>query len=487
MRYMALILSFIVVVTPASADVLKTANVAGQFYPGDAKELALMVDGFLNQAKDAKTYRQSRLIIAPHAGYVYSGPIAGYAYQAIAQQHPKTVIIIAPSHYASFQGAALWPQGEFQTPLGNVPVDEKVSKVLQESTPGIIELPTVFDREHALEVQLPFVQRVLGDKVKIVPVLMGQPDIKFSEQLAMSLNKIMNERQDVIVIISTDMSHYHPYDDANAMDANTLDMIRRGDLEGFWNGHLSGQVEMCGFVGVMTGMMLAKLQGLGDVEVFKYANSGDTAPASKAKGVVGYQAIGFYPVITQDRLNSSLTDVQHRELLRIARTSIETYIRTGEKTPLQVTDARLNQVQGAFVTIQKDGQLRGCIGHVIGQYPLAQTVQEVAIAAATEDPRFNRLSVDELAEIKLEVSVLSVPTLINDTDEIILGTHGVILSDGKSHQGVFLPQVATETGWDKEQFLNELCQQKAGLTPECWKNPLIKLYTFTADITHEQN
>ncbi len=392
---------------------------------------------------------------------------------------------IAPSHYASFQGAALWPQGGFQTPLGTVPVDEALSKALQESTPGIIELPTAFDREHALEVQLPFVQRTLGKDIKIVPLLMGQPDLKFCEQLAKSLNKIMNEREDIIVIISTDMSHYHPYDVANAMDAKTLDMIHRGDLEGFWNGHLSGQLEMCGFVGVMTGMMLAKLQGFSDVEVFKYANSGDTAPASKANGVVGYQAIGFYPTPHEDALKQPLTDVQHQELLRIARTSIESYIRTGEKVALQIADARLNQVQGAFVTIQKQGQLRGCIGHIIGQYPLAQTVQEVAIAAATQDPRFNRLSVDELTEIKLEVSVLSVPKLIQDAGEIILGTHGVILSDGKNHQGVFLPQVATETGWDKEHFLNELCQQKAGLTPGCWKDPLVKLYTFTADITHE--
>ena len=169
----------------------------------------------------------------------------------------------------------------------------------------------------------------------------------------------------------------------------------------------------------------------------------------------------------------------------MARNTIETFVKTGKAPDITVKDARLNEIEGAFVTIRKHGALRGCIGNIIGQEPLVQTVRDMAVAAASQDPRFPPVTVAELKDIDLEISVLSQPRRIKDASEIEMGKHGVIVSQGK-RQGVFLPQVADETGWSKEEFLSELCSQKAGLPADAWKSPDTGLYVFTADVFVEK-
>ena len=150
-------------------------------------------------------------------------------------------------------------------------------------------------------------------------------------------------------------------------------------------------------------------------------------------------------------------------------------------------DRRLTLNEGAFVTIHKGGQLRGCIGNIVTQKPLYLTVRDMAIAAATEDPRFPRVRPEELDQIDVEVSVLSLPRVIRDVDEIELGVHGVIVSKGPLHYGVFLPQVAEETNWTKEEFLSQLCAQKAHLPADAWKDPGTKMEVFTADVFSEKD
>jgi len=465
---------------PAMADDIKPPNVAGAFYPANSLLLSMQVEGFLAQAGNVPDGRKVPIAIAPHAGYVYSGPVAAYTFKALAKNKYSTVIILAPSHYDRFRGAAIWPKGGFRTPLGTVPVDEEFSSALLKETPVVKERPEVFDQEHSLEVELPFIQKTLG-AVKIVPLLLGEPDLTMCGALAAALNKLIGGRDDVLVLVSSDMSHYFPYDTANAMDAQALEHIKAGDIEAFWNGMASRKIEMCGFVPVTVALMLAKMHGL-SAEVLKYANSGD-ATGDKSK-VVGYGAVIFYK--PEETSAQGLTAQERTYLLGLARQSVEAFVRSGKKTPADTADPRLKQVQGAFVTLMKNGQLRGCIGNIKGEGPLASTVRDMAIAAASQDPRFSPVKADELKDIDVEVSVLSPPQQVKDASAIVLGRDGVIVSDGGPHEGVFLPQVATETGWSREQFLSDLCSEKAGLPEDCWRSPKIALYTFTAEVFGEK-
>jgi AmmeMemoRadiSam system protein A len=285
------------------------------------------------------------------------------------------------------------------------------------------------------------------------------------------------------------MSHYHDYDFANRMDAGTIKAIQAMDAAALFNGNMSREMEMCGFVPVTTGLLYAKRRGLKHAEVLKYANSGDV---TNDKGrVVGYSSTIFYSDYLPAAKEAAggkvgdLSDEQKKQLVSIARTTLDNFVRVGKAPEFKVTDERLLRVQGAFVTLQKQGQLRGCIGNIIGQEPLWQTVRNMVVAAASQDPRFKPVSADELKDIHVEVSVLSVPKRVTGSDDIMLGRDGVIVSDGKGHQGVFLPQVATETGWSKEEFLSQLCSQKAGLSADAWKDPGIELYTFTANVFSE--
>ena len=455
--------------------IIKQPNVAGGFYSADPQELSSDIETYLSKVSEGEVSHKPQVVIAPHAGYVYSAPVAAHTFKAIAPFSYKTVVVIAPSHFFPFEGISVWPEGGFKTPLGVVPVDEDFAKALLKENPKFQFLPDVFEREHALEVELPFLQKVLPG-VNIVPILMGQPDPKVCVGLAGALDKLIGQRDDVLVLASSDMSHYHPYDFANRMDAATLEAVAAIDPEKLFNSCMSRTMEMCGFVPVTTALIFAKRRGL-TAQVLKYANSGDTA-GDKTR-VVGYSSVIFYKDTT------ALNAGQKKELLTLARNTIETFVKTGKREEINTSDPRLSVQEGVFVTIRKHGQLRGCIGNIIGQKPLAQTVRDMAVAAASQDPRFPPVSAGELKDIDVEISVLSTPQQIKDVSEIELGKHGVIVSDGVNHQGVFLPQVATETGWTKEEFLSQLCSQKAGLASDAWKTTDVQLYTFTADVFAE--
>ncbi len=459
-------------------DMIKEPNVAGGFYSADSKELSDSIDNLEASTGPVPTNHKVLIAIAPHAGYPYSGPVAAYTFKAIARNHYKTVIVIGPSHFFPFEGISVWPKGGFKTPLGVIPVDEDFAQALLKESPEFRSLPNVFEREHSVEVELPFLQKTFKD-FKIVPILMGDPDPRVCRDLAVALNKLIGTRDDVLILISSDMSHYYTYDVANSMDALTLNAIKAIDPEKFFEGCISRKMEMCGFVPVTTALIYAKLRGITQVEVLKHANSGDTS-GDKSR-VVGYGSVIFY----QDRAADVLSVTEKNELLKIARGSVESFVKTGKAPQVKAMDARLAQVQGAFVTITKKGVLRGCIGNIIGQEPLYETVRDMAVAAASQDPRFPALKAGELKDIAIEVSVLSQPRRVKDASEIELGKDGVIVS-ANGHQGVFLPQVATETGWSKEEFLSQLCSQKAGLPPDAWKDPDTALYVFNADVFGEK-
>lgn len=481
-----LTLVIILMMSRSSADdLIKKPNVSGQFYPGSAAQINDFIDEAYSLTGPLPADKKVEVLIAPHAGYIFSGWVAAYGYKSVAARKYSTIVLIGPSHFHSYRGASIWPKGKFQTPLGLVDIDEDFAAQLMKSNSDLKDHPQAFSPEHSLEVQLPFIQRDLPG-AKIVPILMGNPDPAVCQRLAQSLADLVGERQDVLVIISTDLSHYHPDRIARPMDQGTLKAIVDGDVEGFWNGIATGKMEACGFTSVVVGLLYAKIRGLDGVDLLRYANSGD-AVGDKER-VVGYSSVIFYSSSEPKAGEASLNASQRKRLVDIARSTLDTFVRTGKRPDVKEADARLNQVQGAFVTLNKHGALRGCIGNIIGDKALYLTVRDMAIAAASEDHRFPKVTADELKDIEVEVSVLSVPQKItNPEKEIKLGTHGVIISRGMFNRGVFLPQVATETGWDLDRFMGELCSQKAGLPWDCWKDPKTTVEVFSAEVFGEKH
>ncbi len=377
---------------------IKEPNVAGAFYSANSQELSHQIDSFIQQASISPVAARVQAMIVPHAGYIYSGQVAAYGYKAVSQNKYTTIVILAPSHYFPFEGISVWLEGGFKTPLGVAHVDEDFAKKLIKADSRFRFLPQVFEQEHSVEVELPFIQKVFGSVVKIVPVLMGNPDIKVCQKLAVVLDGLIGSRQDVLVVASSDMSHYFDYETANQMDALTLGAISEEDPPKLWNGCLSRRMEMCGFVPVTTVLLYAKERGL-KVSVLKHANSGDTA-GDKSR-VVGYSSVIFY----EDQTHPTLSAGQKKVLLALARSSIESFVTTGKTARVTTSDPRLLKTQGAFVTLTKHGQLRGCIGSIVGDKPLWQTIREMSIAAASADPRFPPVSKDELKDIDIEISV----------------------------------------------------------------------------------
>lgn len=478
------ILAFFMMMTgPAFANNIKSPNVSGQFYEADPAKLAQSVENYLQLAKIDPFREEVQIVIVPHAGYVYSGPVAGYGFKAVSQKEFKTIVILAPSHFYGFGGASVWTRGGFQTPLGIVDVDEEFAGKLTEFDSTFSFDPKAFQKEHSLEVEIPFLQKTF-ENFKIVPVVLGQMGFDDCAKLAKALDTLIGERKDVLVVVSSDMSHYRDHKTAGVMDSATLESIAKLDVQGFYKDCRLGAKEMCGFIPVTTALLLSQIRGL-KPRILKYAHSGDVTGDNQS--VVGYAAVAFYKDHQlKEKKTADLTVDQKKKLLQFARQTIEQYVTKKSILKFQIEDPRFAFTEGAFVTIHKDGQLRGCIGHIVSSEPLQKTVRDMAVASASEDPRFEPVSVDELTSIDVEISVLSKPWKIKDIEEIILGVHGVIISKKGAH-GVFLPQVATETRWDKQKFLSELCRQKAGLPADCWKDPQTDIEIFTAQVFGEKN
>ena len=468
--------------------------VAGTFYRADPQALRRQVEQFLKAAKLHETKGELVALIAPHAGYDYSGPVAGYAYRQIAGKQFDDVVIIGPSHRARFPGWALCDDNAWRTPLGEVAIDKSLNQQIGASLSAHI-LPAVHAGEHSIEVQLPFLQCALK-QFQIVPILMFDFSQENCQSLADTLVQCLSGKR-ALLIASTDMSHYPKYEDACRVDRLILQAIETQNpvkvqsegrnlmRKGITNLHCT----LCGEGPVLTVMMAAQKLGASQVEVLRYANSGDTDAGTKDR-VVGYCAVAFYrkpgwkPQPEQEsEAEWRLTPKQQERLLALARNSIATYLKEENRLQVAESDPLLRQKAGAFVTLKKHGLLRGCIGRLQAVTPLYITVRDMAIAAATEDQRFEPVTLSELKEIEIEVSVLTPPRKISDAAEIEVGTHGVIVRSGRNF-GVFLPQVGPEQGWNREQLLNHLCADKAGLPADAWKKGA-ELFVFQALVFHE--
>ncbi len=469
---------------------------AGQFYDAQPDRLSSRLEVFLAGVKELPSLpRDPLVIIVPHAGYIYSGQTAAYAYALVKGRAYDKVVIIGPSHQFGFNGCSIWPRGGFETPLGVMSVDEETCSRLMKAT-GFEFIPEAHAREHSVEVQIPFLQKVLP-QVKIVPVVMGFPTRRVIERLADGLTTVLTGEK-ALVVVSTDMSHYLPQDEARKIDGETAKLIADLKIEALLRQVISGENIMCGGGGVCASLLYLQKRGEPRVAILRYADS--TEGGGPQEQVVGYLAAAAYLTSEarpekgkEERLERggssalqeaafSLTAEEKKELLRLAKQAVELYVREGKVLNYHTENARFWEEKGAFVTIKKRGQLRGCIGHIEPILPLYLTIIRCAILAATEDPRFNPVEVGELNSLSYEISVLTTPQRINNPREVVVGRHGLIISrEGK--RGVLLPQVPVEEGWDRETFLTQVCL-KAGLPANAWRLPGSELYVFEAIVFH---
>ena len=449
------------------------AKVAGSFYPADKITLQAQVKKYLKNAPAPKVKGEVRAIIVPHAGYAYSGPVAASAYRAVENKPFTRVILIGSSHRIDSQKIALPAYDYFETPLGKIEVDREFVNELIKSSRRLNLDNRPFDAEdNALEVQLPFLQTTLKN-FKIVPIFFGDISFINCRTLAFALSGLVDES--TLIVASTDWSHYYPYDIAAKKDLRALNHVVSGDVEHFLQEISSGEVELCGPPSVITTMILAPTLGANKVVLLKYATSGDeTGDVLK---VVGYAAVAYY------QQENAVSSSGKKELLKIARVTLESKLSGKQRPDFKIEDDALKEKSGVFVTLKKDGELRGCIGLLQPITPLYLGVVEMAVEAATGDSRFSPVTKDELKNIKIEISVLSPMKKVKDPAEIVVGKDGLYIVRGWC-AGLLLPQVPVEWGWSREQFLREVCL-KAGLPAKAWQDKNAVLYKFTAEVFHE--
>ena len=466
-------------------DNVRKAVIAGTWYPGDPSRLKSDIEGYLHSARVTDIGGKVTGLVAPHAGYVYSGQVAAYAYKVAQSNKFDAVILIGPSHRARFRGASIYNGEGYETPLGVMPVDSSLAGEIVSYSNGVVSLvPDDRSPENSLEIQVPFLQVILGD-IPFVPVLMGTQDMDTCKALADAIIKAVGDKR-VLVVASSDFSHYHDYDKAVGMDSAALGHIEKMDIEGFLRSLESGRCEACGAGAIIVTMMVAKAMGADRGMVLKYMNSGDVT--GDKSGVVGYAAVAFYEDAGNDMkerevTGDELTKQEKELLLKMARKSIESGFTGGEIPRFKIESSTLKKKMGAFVTLKKQGRLRGCIGLIEGRKPLYETVEEMAQAAAFKDPRFRSVKKDELEGLDIEISALTPLRQIENVGEIETGRHGIYIVKG-FHSGLLLPQVATEYSWDRDTFLRETCA-KADLPQDAWKDKDTKIFIFSASVFGE--
>lgn len=463
----------------AAWAVTRKPKVAGQFYPADPQALKQTVQSLFQQyGTKVQPVIKPKILIVPHAGYPYSGPVAARAFSQLIGQHYDGVVVVGFTHRSQFPWASVDSADAYETPLGGIPVHQEAVGILQ-SFPRTNLLEAAHESgEHSLEVELPFLQVALG-RFRLVPIMLGSIDSADAERLASQL-AILNRLGDYLFVFSTDLSHYHPYNEAVQIDNQTVNAILKESPQAVNRLFQNGQLEACGRGPILTALWLARKLGYFSPELLFYANSGDTT-GEKAK-VVGYAAIAMrHP---RALANPGLPPEAGLALVKAARQMIQKSLGAASpEGPVNLAAyPELSKTRGLFVTLKKQESLRGCIGRIQTNEPLAITLPAVALDAAAHDPRFSPVVAEELKQISLEVSVLTEPAKLGNPEDLVPGRDGVIL-EYRGHTGVFLPQVWDETGWTRLEFLQELAAQKAGLPPDSWQKAA--LYTFQAQVFAE--
>lgn len=464
--------------SPALADQwVRPAGLAGTWYPADASELKSSINRFLAQAK-TQDLPPVVALVTPHAGHKYSGAVAGQAW-AIARSmkpRPSLVVLLGPSHRMRLTRPSIWPRGSYDSPLGPVAIDQALAAELTKAL-GAEFVRQAHLAEHCLEVQLPFMRQALP-QAKLVPILMGSAGPEEIRRMGRALARVLRGKP-VLIVVSCDLSHFHSLAEARRLDGQVGRRLTALDPEGLLADAVAGRCEACGIIPLTVAMHAARQLGATRGQVLAADTSasvtGDTAR------VVGYMAAALVkgqPTAARTSPGFSLSAAQKKRLRNLARAAVVAAVRGQPLPQAPSDDPKLASPPGrVFVTLKKHGQLRGCLGHLGDNLGLAQAVIRMAAASALDDPRFPPVRPEELADLELEVSVLT-PFRPCRAGEVRVGVHGLIMTRGL-RRGLLLPQVPGPLGWDREQFLANTCR-KAGLPPGCWQDPHTRLECFQA-------
>ena len=483
----------------SSVEVRKPA-VAGSFYPANPVELSKMIAGFYAGAKKLAFSGHPIAIIAPHAGYEYSGRTAAAAYKQLEGEEYESVVVIAPSHTVFFQGGSVYDGSAYQTPIGVVEIDEELSKKIGSIHPLVYlsnkgHTGGSIRGEHSLEVQLPFLQQALG-RFKLVAIIMGDQEENSCRALGEVLASALGEKN-ALIVASTDLSHFHPEKEARRLDACIQKAVEEYNPDKLLSILSSGKGEACGGGPVIATMIAAKKLGGEEVAITGYANSGETTgDYAEVVGYLSAMILSSRPIKKIQEISSGndkkggleLTKLEKEFLKRLAKEAIIAKLGNpafdgieGRSLETEPPESRtLREKRGAFVTIKIDGRLRGCIGLIRAAKPLYEVVAEMALAAAFDDPRFAPLTDKELSQIEIEISALSPLVRVENLEEIVVGRDGLMIRLDM-HSGLLLPQVAAEHGWDKTAFLEQTCL-KAGLPKNIYKDKSAEIYRFSAEV-----
>ncbi|MEA1913255.1 MAG: AmmeMemoRadiSam system protein B [candidate division WOR-3 bacterium] len=471
------------------AKMVREPVVAGSFYPADSSFLSSTIEQYLDKAK-VEVRGKIMGLVSPHAGYPYSGTTAAYAYKALEGMDIGLVILLGPSHYAYINGFSIYDKGSWKTPLGEVKIDEDFASSLESHSELIDYYPEGHSREHSLEVELPFLQKVLND-FSIVPIVFNAEELSTCKILAKALSEELKKRKNWIIVSSSDLYHGYDYEKAkevtDSVDGYIKQLNYKGLLEYDREMREVGACAACGASAIAVMMTTLKELGANKGILLHRTNSLDVT--GKTSGyAVGY---GTWAIVKtnaekekgEEKGKMHLSIADKEKLLSIARETINEYVRNGKIPEFSIQSEALKKKSGAFVTLKEYGQLRGCIGLIRGEEPLYSAVRDMAISAATRDPRFPQLRPSEIDDIEIEISVLTPLQKVKDASEIKVGRDGLMIQKG-FRSGLLLPQVPVEQGWDRETFLEQTCY-KAGLPPDAWKDA--ELWKFQAIVFSEQD
>jgi AmmeMemoRadiSam system protein B/AmmeMemoRadiSam system protein A len=469
-------------ITPIT-QVVRSPAVAGSFYPADKDQLNKQLGEYISNASFSTESGKIRILIVPHAGIDYSGQVAGWGFKQLEGKSYSKIIILGVSHQTAFPYISVFSRGRWKTPLGSVDVDENLAANLVDKNNGIYDDAKVQSSEHSLEVELIYLQKVLKN-FKVVPVLIGQVDDKILTSLSDKISQEFDE--DTLLVVSSDLSHYPDWETANIIDNQTISAILSGNSDEFEKtvtaieskSYPQVVTPACGRQAIKVALKVTQSLKFTDLRKIEYQNSGDVTK-DKSR-VVGYAAIGIWSAQLENR-SVTLDEKAKIEAIKIATDTLQSYVNYHEKSEFDIKSKILKEPLGAFVTLKKNNQLRGCIGSFEPKEPLSNVIQNMTIAAASQDLRFQPVTPDELKDITIEISVMTPKKKISKWQDVVLGKNGVVVQKG-FNSGTFLPQVATDTKWTLEEFLSELCSQKAGLARDCYKDPSVNLYTYEAQV-----
>ena len=470
---------------------------AGSWYEADPARLRSQIDGWVRSARlpEKLPAAPPAAVISPHAGYVYSGPTAACSYKTLQGRKFDRVIVIGPSHRVYLKNQLCIPAAAgMRTPLGPVPFDREALSVLGRQKFVLADDRIHFD-EHSVQIQFPFLQCVLADPFKAVPVIAGQLDAESVRQAAQTLKTLVTPS--TLVVISSDFTHYGrdfgyvPFreniaENLKKLDLGAFEMIKTRSAARFADYIERTGATICGEVPIR--ILLEMLSGPAEVSLLKYANSADgNRDYSHCVSYVAGLVSGSWK--SESEASSVLREEDRRILLKLARDAIAYVFEHRREMPREEVASRANDFtskkMACFVTLKIGEDLRGCIGEIEPFRPLFQSVAGRAVDAAFRDPRFPQLTPFEFRQVEIEISALTPARPVSGWREIEIGRHGMTISkSGRS--AVFLPQVAPEQGWTLEETLTYL-SRKAGLPSDAWKSPDAKFTVFEAIVFKESD